>query len=113
MIVAAAGNLLLALCITISVVPLLIIAWQAWWDGEEADVETMAWLNGLRRFVVVFIVFPTWVMTLAGSEEIIKLNGLTPQTDLSQPGQSIPFAIGIIVAVDGLAAAIKPGRKNN
>ena len=114
MLVTAAVDLFMALFITICVVPLLMLAW---YKGEadildEADVEELDSFKWTRRSIVVFIVFPAWVMTMVGSEEIIKLNGLTPQTDLSQPGQSIPLAIGITVAVDGLTAAIKPGRKN-
>jgi hypothetical protein len=73
----------------------------------------MDWLKSLRIFPAMFLSFPVWIMTIAGAEEIIRLNGLTPQTDLSQPGQSIPFAIGIVVVVDGLAGALKPGRGGN
>ena len=110
MLATAVLNMVGTISISLLVLPLMKIAWNAWWNGAEAKVEDLDWLKWVRRFVVIFIAFPTWVMTIAGTEEIIKINGLTPQTDLSQPGQSIPFAIGIIVAVDGLAAVLKPGR---
>ena len=48
------------------------------------------------------------VMTIVGVEEIISYNGLSPQNDLSQPGQMIPFVLGIITLIEGLASACKP-----
>jgi hypothetical protein len=110
-IVSASFNLVVSLIISVLVLAFLSkVPWVAWWDGEDSDLDEMNWMKGLRLSIAIFASFPAWVMTIAGAEEIIKLNGLTPQTDFTQPGQSIPFAIGIVVAVDGLAAVLKPGR---
>jgi hypothetical protein len=48
------------------------------------------------------------VMTIAGVEKIIDYNALTPQNDLSQPGQVIPLLLGIITLIEGLASACMP-----
>jgi hypothetical protein len=87
--------------------PLMVIAWEAWWSGKKKDVTGMDWLRSVGIFITIFVALPVWVMTIAGAEEIIKANHLTPQTDLSQPGQSIPLAIGIITSVDGFAALVR------
>jgi hypothetical protein len=48
------------------------------------------------------------VLTIVGVEEIISYNDLSPQNDLSQPGQMIPFILGIITLIEGLASSCKP-----
>lgn len=48
------------------------------------------------------------VLTIAGVEKIIGYNDLSPQNDLSQPGQLIPFVLGIITVIEGLSSAWKP-----
>jgi hypothetical protein len=52
--------------------------------------------------------FVIWVLTIAGVEEIIKYNSLSPTTNLSTPGQVIPFTLGIITFIVGLTHAVKP-----
>jgi hypothetical protein len=52
--------------------------------------------------------FSILILTIAGVEKIIQYNGLTPQTDLSSPGQIIPLVLGIIVFIDGASNATVP-----
>jgi len=48
------------------------------------------------------------VLTIAGVEKIIEYNNLAPQTDLSQPGQIIPFVLGIVAMLEGIGNAFMP-----
>ena len=48
------------------------------------------------------------VLTIAGVEKTIEYNSLSPSSDLSVPGQNIPFTLGIITFLVGAAHAIKP-----
>lgn len=52
-------------------------------------------------------------MTVAGVEKIIRHNDLSPQEDLSRPGQMIPFVLGIITIIEGAAGACMPSPKTN
>lgn len=110
-LVGASLNIFANALLVLAVSPLMVIAWEAWWNGKKKDVTDMDWLRYLGIFLTIFLALPVWVMTIAGAEEIIKGNNLTPQTDLSQPGQSIPLAIGIITSVDGLAAFVRVCRR--
>jgi hypothetical protein len=47
-------------------------------------------------------------LTIAGVEKIIEYNNLSPQNDLSQPGQAIPFILGIITFIEGASKACRP-----
>lgn len=48
------------------------------------------------------------ILTVAGVEKIIDYNDLSPQNDLSQPGQMIPLILGIITLIDGASNACIP-----
>src|SRR5271156_1660250 len=48
-----------------------------------------------------------WIVGIAASEEIIKLNGLSPQTNLATPGQSIPLVLGVTTLLDGMFTALR------
>jgi len=45
--------------------------------------------------------------TITGAEEIIQKNNLSPQTDLTQPGQLIPLIIGGVIMADGMLGVVK------
>lgn len=49
----------------------------------------------------------TFVFTIAGAETIIQKNNLSPQSDLTQPGQLIPLTIGAIIMVDGMLSMVR------
>jgi hypothetical protein len=48
------------------------------------------------------------ILTIAGVEMIIDYNQLSPQNDLTRPGQIIPFMLGIITVMEGAASAAMP-----
>lgn len=52
--------------------------------------------------------FTILALTIAGVEKIIEYNNLSPQNDLSQPGQTIPFILGIITLIEGASKAFRP-----
>jgi hypothetical protein len=60
------------------------------------------------RLVWCFWGFSILILTIAGVEKIIQYNALSPDFDLSQPGQIIPLVLGIIVFIDGASNAIVP-----
>jgi hypothetical protein len=45
-----------------------------------------------------------------GVEKIIAYNDLSPQNDISKPGQIIPLVLGIITVLEGIASAVFPER---
>lgn len=106
--------------------PLSFLLWKEGITEISATAEEMAQLHvpglgtgeeiikGLEKLTISMCVFGffTWIGTIAGAERIIAINHLSPATDLSQPGQSIPFAIGIIQLLDGLASGIRPEESN-
>ena len=76
----------------------------------------MKQLDDKRRFVRIVWCF--WgllilVLTIVGVEKIIRYNDLSPQNDLSQPGQIIPFVLGIITIIEGLGNACMPTSPSN
>ena len=76
-------------------------------------------LRGLRtvRLVRCYWGFFILALTVAGVEKIIGYNDLSPQNNLSQPGQMIPFVLGIITIIEGVANACmpkpRPGKNNS
>ena len=72
-------------------------------DFEKAKqrLQERKQLNLFKGFVIL-------VLTIAGVEKIIEYNSLYPTSDLSTPGQVIPFMLGIITFIVGLSHAIKP-----
>jgi len=79
---------------------------------EEADVPAAlaATRKEIRKWRIVMTIwgFVVLILTIAGVEKIIEYNSLSPTSDLSQPGQNIPFILGIITVVVGASHAIKP-----
>jgi len=53
------------------------------------------------------------ILTIAGVEMTIEYNSLSPSSDLSVPGQNIPFTLGIITFLIGAAHAIKPASEES
>ena len=74
---------------------------------EDREEKLRKFQQNSRRFWVILGVV-TLVLTIAGIEKTIDYNDLSPQNDLSQPGQAIPFILGIITVIEGLASACKP-----
>ena len=48
------------------------------------------------------------LLTIIGAEKIIIYNDLSPKNDVSSPGQNIPFLLGLITLIEGLASACMP-----
>lgn len=74
--------------------------------------EQHRWTRGENFFRTFWV---SWgllilVLTIAGVEKIIEYNALSPQNDLSQPGQMIPLVLGIITLIEGAASACMPQR---
>lgn len=76
-------------------------------ETDEVEEILRKFQRNCRRFWVLLGVV-TLVLTIAGIEKTIDYNNLSPQNDLSQPGQAIPFILGIITVMEGLASAWKP-----
>jgi hypothetical protein len=74
------------------------------WEEEEK----VAYGEVFVRTCFCIYGFVILVLTIAGVEKIIDYNNLVPQNDLSQPGQLIPFVLGIITVVEGAASACIP-----
>ena len=79
---------------------------------KDMDIERKRkrWEKGqdiVRKFWVVWGVF-VLALTIAGVEKIIVYNQLSPQNDLSQPGQMIPLVLGVITLIEGGATACMP-----
>lgn len=55
-------------------------------------------------------VFPMckFVFAVTTVETTIAWNNLSPSTDLSSPGQLIPFITGIVIFIDGLLSVLRP-----
>jgi hypothetical protein len=68
----------------------------------------------LKKYLTIWrLVWCSWgfsilILTIAGVEKIIQYNALSPDFDLSRPGQIIPLVLGIIVFIDGASNAIVP-----
>jgi hypothetical protein len=62
----------------------------------------------IMRIAWCFLGFSILVLTIAGVEKIISFNDLSPQNDLSRPGQTIPFVLGIITFIEGASSACMP-----
>jgi len=81
---------------------------KAWVEKKE-DLDVSDDTHGCLSFLAGPGIFVgvVWIFAVAAAEIMIKSNGLTPQTDLSQPGQSIPFVLGLITLVDGILSICK------
>jgi hypothetical protein len=80
------------------------------WTEKKDELDVSDDTGGCLAFnagVGVFAGVIMWIFSIAASEIMIKSNGLTPQTDLTQPGQSIPFVLGQITLVDGIPSILK------
>lgn len=52
-----------------------------------------------------------WVLAIVSCEKIIQWNGLSPENDLSRPGQAIPLVVGILILMDGIGDLAKNPRR--
>lgn len=79
-------------------------------EAERVSRVVRKWRIGLSIWGFVIL-----VLTIVGVEKIILYNNLYPTSDLSQPGQNIPFILGIITLLVGASHALKPslGKKPN
>lgn len=76
-------------------------------EDLEMDEATEKTVGDFRKGLCAFALF-VWIMTIAAAEKIIEYNDLSPENDLSKPGQTIPLVIGILIALDGVASMIRP-----
>jgi hypothetical protein len=60
------------------------------------------------RLLCCFWGFSILILTIAGIEKIIHYNDLTPENNLSRPGQLIPFVLGIITFIEGASKVCAP-----
>jgi hypothetical protein len=72
-------------------------------EAERMSRVVRKWRIGLSVWGFVIL-----VLTIVGVEKIIVYNDLYPTSDLSQPGQNIPFILGIITLLVGASHALKP-----
>jgi hypothetical protein len=74
-----------------------------WDEKERAEYFEMMFRRTMCVWGLMIL-----VLTIAGVEKIIQYNNLAPQNDLSRPGQTIPFVLGIITIIEGTASACIP-----
>jgi hypothetical protein len=74
---------------------------------EEQDERWDRFQNRTQKFWSAWGIF-ILVLTILGVEKTIEYNELSPRNDLSQPGQMIPFVLGIITIIEGMANACMP-----
>jgi len=74
-----------------------------WDETERAKYFEMMFRRTMCVWGLIIL-----VLTIAGVEKIIQYNNLAPQNDLSRPGQTIPFVLGIITIIEGTASACIP-----
>jgi hypothetical protein len=55
---------------------------------------------------ILFLVF-TLPLLIGASERMIQWNELSPNNDLSTPGQLIPFAVGLVELVDSAFGVVR------
>jgi hypothetical protein len=72
-------------------------------EAEKVSRVLRRWRIGLSIWGFVIL-----VLTIVGVEKIILYNDLSPTSDLSQPGQNIPFVLGIITLLVGASHALQP-----
>ncbi|KAH0541893.1 hypothetical protein FGG08_003698 [Glutinoglossum americanum] len=65
-----------------------------------AYVGTIGLISGLT----------SWVFCVVSVEKTIVWNNLQPSTDLSSPGQLIPFIVGATIALDGILFLCRPSK---
>ena len=70
-------------------------------------IKFMEWTGRVCGVLGVFVC----ALGVTGAELMIKWNMLTPVSDLSLPGQSIPLAIGIVIFVDSVFGLCQPKRE--
>jgi hypothetical protein len=81
-------------------------------NDDMTEAEQKKLLDKWARRIRVgrcFLGFAILILTVAGVEKVIEYNHLSPTNNLSQPGQLIPFVLGIITFFDGAANACMPG----
>jgi len=78
------------------------------YEAKKAKAEKIDRELRRRKLLMVLTGFIILVLTISGIEKIIEYNSLSPTSDLSAPGQIIPFVLGIITLVVGASHAIKP-----
>jgi hypothetical protein len=118
----------ISICQVIGTIPLIIIevgvikkGAEVWLQGkDELNLSRLgATMNESLLFVKIsewtirfnsVIGILGWASGVVGAELMIKWNNLTPVSDLSLPGQSIPLAIGVIIFVDGVFGLCQPKR---
>ncbi len=52
----------------------------------------------------------TLPLLIVGAERMIQWNGLLPTSDLSAPGQVIPFGVGLVSLVDAILGVLRHSR---
>lgn len=75
--------------------------------------EQLAKFGVKWRRAQCFVGFCVLALTIAGVEKIIDYNALSPQNDVSRPGQMIPLVLGIITFIEGAANASMPKPHEN
>ncbi|KAI1175749.1 hypothetical protein F4777DRAFT_578714 [Nemania sp. FL0916] len=107
--------LALALCIIDSVSSLLFahkvvritaIAWRCYREGraEATECEIIKIKKILKweksKTYASILNWLMWVLVIVSVELTLQWNHLTPSTDISAPGQIIPFVTGIVILID-------------
>ena len=82
--------------------------------NSKLDKQTSEEREKVRRFgTICRQLYCLWglvflILTIAGVEMTINYNSLSPVTNLTLPGQIIPFMLGIITVIEGASTAGKP-----
>jgi hypothetical protein len=107
------GCVLLAVSFLTALTSTILIskATSTWYAGEtEAEIpwskDQKDVLKSFRYSQCIAGLF-MWVLAIISCEKIIQWNGLSPENDLSRPGQAIPLVVGILILMDGILNLLK------
>lgn len=79
--------------------------------GDEDDVfeesKFIAFILPTVPWSAVGSLVLTIPLLVVGTEKMIQWNGLSPNTDLSAPGQVIPFAVGVVGLCDAFLGILR------
>jgi hypothetical protein len=78
-------------------------------NGEEPKLIEYA--LAFTPFLAVCSLIFSLPLLIVGAEKMIQWNGLSPNTDLSAPGQVIPFAVGVVGLLDALMGIWRHARR--
>jgi hypothetical protein len=79
-------------------------------EDADREFESPAYFNVILTVIpsfAVVLLFFTVPFLVVAAEKMIQWNDLSPTTDLSAPGQVIPFAVGVVTFCDAFLAIVR------